>query len=269
MMLRAHAAAAGAIMKRDAIVFFSYRMRFASTLLSLFFSLTLFFYMSRLVKVEAFKTNDDYFAFVVVGLVVMQTLTATLVFLPSSIRQELVAGTFERTLISPFGSIRGIMSMTVFPVVEASVLGTAMIILAVAVFGMPISWETAPLALPLVLAGALTLLPFALIIGGSVVAFKQGVIGVGFIVTGISLVGGFIFPVDLLPGWIEWLSEVQPFTPLVDLQRHVLIDRPLQESAWWAIAKIVGFAVVLLPVAVVFLGACIRFGQRRGTITEY
>jgi ABC-2 type transport system permease protein len=219
--------------------------------------------------VEAFASPDDYFAFVVVGLFVMQTLTVTLVFLPQLIRQELVAGTFERTLISPFGAIRSIVSMTLFPIFDAFVIGCAMIVLAVAIFDMPLSWDTAPLALPLVFAGALTLLPFALIIGASVVAFKQGAIGVGFIVTAISLVGGFLFPVELLPDWLEWMSDVQPFTPLVELQRHVLLDRPIEGSAWVAVAKIVGFTLVLLPIGLLALRAGIRHGQRRGTITEY
>jgi ABC-type multidrug transport system permease subunit len=76
-------------------------------------------------------------------------------------------------------------------------------------------------------------------------------------------------PVALLPDWIEWASNVQPFTPAVDLMRHVLLGLPMPEAAWLAVLKLVLFATVLLPVAVLALNRAVRIGTRRGTIIEY
>jgi ABC-2 type transport system permease protein len=258
-----------AIVQRDARIYLTYRLRFVSTIVSLFFSLALFYYVSRLVGVKAFSNPDQYFAFVVVGLFVMQNLTATLVAVPQGIRQELVAGTFERHLISPFGPLSAVTAMTIFPFVSALITGTAMIVIAVLVFGMPLEFATAPLALPIVVLGGLAMFPFALVVAASVMAFKQGAPGIGFIIAGISLVGGFLFPVALLPWWLEWASKVQPFTPIVELQRRLLLGSGLSESAWFALLKISAFAVILLPPAVWLLSSAIRRGQRKGTITEY
>jgi len=49
---------------------------------------------------------------------------------------------------------------------------------------------------------------------------KQTVMGASFIVSAISLVAGLYFPISLLPGYLRWASDVQPFTPAVDLLRH-------------------------------------------------
>jgi ABC-2 type transport system permease protein len=268
-LLRQYADAAVGMIKRDATIFLTYRARFLTTILSGLFSLALFYYISRLVSVDAFDTPDEYFAFAVVGLVVLEVLAATLTLLPNSVRQELVAGTFERLVVSPFGAVAGIASMTVFPFLLAMLNGIFTLAVAAVVFGMPVAWSTAPLAIPVAFLAALAFTPFSLALAGSVLAIKQAGMGAGFVVTGISLVGGFFFPVVLLPDWIEWLSEVQPFTPALDLLRNLLVGTPLDTSVSTVIAKLLVFTGALFPVALLALNASLHFAQRRGTVIEY
>jgi ABC-2 type transport system permease protein len=267
--LRLYGAATIGIVQRDWRLFTSYRTRFLSQLLSGFFSLVLFYYVSRVAGGRVFAKPDDYFAFAVVGLVVMGVLVSTLSTLPMSLRQELVAGTLERLVVSPFGAVGAIASMAWFPFAFALLNGVLTLAFASAVFGMPVEWSTAAFALPVGALGALAFVPFALFVAGAVIVVKQAGLGVGFLVTGISLIGGFFFPVSLLPGWIEWMSKIQPFTPALDLLRHLLVGTPLAGSQWTAIAKLVGFAAVLLPVSLLVLRLSIRAAQRRGTIIEY
>ncbi|MEA2445476.1 MAG: type transport system permease protein, partial [Thermoleophilales bacterium] len=109
--LRSFATATGAVVERDVRVLMTYRFVLVSQLLQIAFSVTLFYYLSRLVRFGTFKSPDDYFAFVVVGVALVQLLSATLGQLPSALRQELVAGTFERIVLSPLGAIGGIVTM--------------------------------------------------------------------------------------------------------------------------------------------------------------
>lgn len=265
---RAYAAAAAGIAGRDLAIFISYRGRFLTTVLTNFLSLVLFYYISRLVAVGTFSA-DEYFAFAVIGLVILEVLGATLSVLPLNIRSELLAGTFERIVLSPFGPAAGIFSMTIFPFVLSAAYAMVTLTIAAALFGMDIQWSTAPLALPIALLGTLAFAPFALLLAASVLTIKQAGMGAGFVVTGIALIGGFFFPVELLPDWIEWTSEVQPFTPALEALRYLLVGRPMEGPVWEAALKIALFALVLLPVAVWTLTASIRFAQRRGTIIEY
>ena len=84
-----------------------------------------------------------------------------------------------------------------------------------------------------------------------------------------GIIAGLYFPVALLPDWVEWTSEVQPFTPSVDLLRNLIVGTPLADSAWLDLLKLVGFATVLLPASAWLLSRAVRAGQRRGTILEY
>jgi hypothetical protein len=53
------------------------------------------------------------------------------------------------------------------------------------------------------------------------------------------------------------------------LLRKLLVDTPMAQSEWAAAGKIAAFAIVLFPVAVLALARCLRYAQRKGTVTEY
>jgi ABC-2 type transport system permease protein len=265
----AHADAAFAVMRRDFQLATSYRMSFVTRIVGSFFSLTLFYYLSRLVRVDTFASPDAYYAFVVVGLVILQVLHSGLLTPPGGLRQELVTGTFERLVVSPFGAIGSVLAMLLFPLVYALVAGLVMLAFAAAVFDMPVEWSTAPLSVPAALLGALAFAPFGILIAASVMVMKQALAGTAFVLAAISLIGGVYFPVALLPGWIEWTSAVQPFTAAIDLLRHLLVGYSLSAPAWLEVAKLAGFTVLLLPLSTWALGGALRHSRRRGTVTEY
>ncbi len=267
--LRASVAAARAVLLADWLMFISYRTRFIAQSLSAFFSLTLFYYVSQLVRVEPFTSPGAYYAFAVIGLVILSVLNSTLGTPPMRVRQELLAGTFERLYLSPFGPVGSLISMLLFPFVYALLNAITMLVFAYAAFGMDVHWSTAPLAIPLSILGALSFMPFGVGLLAATLAFKQASSGTTWVVAGISLISGLYFPVTLLPDWIQWMSDVQPFTPATELLRHVLVDTPLTESAWLSLAKMIGFTVVLLPLSFRLVKVALNTGRRRGTIIEY
>ena len=261
--------AAHAVVKRDVLVFRTYRLRFPMQVLRSVVVVALFYYISRLVTVAPFYSPDAYFAFAVVGLVIMQLMLATLNALPGRVRHEVVAGTFERFVVSPFGATAAVVSLSVFPLALALVNGALTLAFAAAVFGMPLRWATLPLSLPIAVVGCLSFVSLALLATAGVVLFKESQAGIGALTTAISFVGGFVFPVALLPAWIQWTSDVQPFTPTLELLRNVLVGTPLEDSVWLALLKIALATALLVPLSTWALAASIRKSQQRGTITEY
>lgn len=256
------------IVRRDAILFASYRTQLVSQIVSPLFGIAIFYYISHLLAVKAFRSPGGYFGYVIVGLVIVEILTLSLGIMPQSVRQELVSGTIERFLVSAHGPVNGILGTMLFPLLNAFFSGVLTLVIATAIFGLPLA-ATSLLAVPVALLGVIAFMPFALLLVSVVMAFKQ-VAGVSqFIVSGIAIVGGLYFPIALLPGWIRWASEVQPFTPATDLMRHLLVNTPLTHSAGVELLKLVGFSTVLLPLGFMLLRASIRYGQRTGTIAEY
>src|SRR3954452_6982654 len=126
--------AAAAMVQRDFAIFVTYRWRSVGMLMGVVFSVTSFYYVSKLVRVGQFITPADYFAFVVIGLIIAQVLQSTLM-VPVQLRAELLAGTFERIIMSPFGVVGGVASMMIFPFLTTLVLGMITLLFAVSVFG--------------------------------------------------------------------------------------------------------------------------------------
>jgi ABC-2 type transport system permease protein len=257
-----------AVVRRDAQIFLSYRTRVVSQLANAIFTLTLFHFLAQLVHVESFDSSRAYFAFVTVGVVILQVLSSCF-GTPALVRQELIAGTFEKLVVSPFGALRGIISLTLFPFLYSVLLGSATIALAAVLYGLRVDWGTAPLCLPLAALSVFAFLPFGLLFAALTLVIKQSAVGTTWVIALLSLVGGLYFPVALLPAWIRWVSDVQPFTTSVDLMRHLLVDSPLHHSAWTSVAKLAAFALLLMPLALAAVTAAIRVGRRRGTILEY
>lgn len=265
--MREQFAAFRAILERDFRMYMSFRTALGTQALSLVFTLALFYFVSRLVAPDQLGSPDEYFAFVAVGLVIISVLHSGL-GLAETLQTELVAGTFERLLVSPFGPVLGTIAMTVFPMTRALLMAVWTLTVAAVVFGVDIQWSTAALALPLGLLCAVAFAAIALVIGAAVVAFKRAP-GIAFVLAGIALVSGVYFPVAVLPGWIRWLSEVQPFTPAVNLLRHVLVGLPMPDPAWEYLLKLGGFALVALPIAGWAIGSAVQYAHRRGTLLEY
>ncbi|HEY2054836.1 MAG TPA: ABC transporter permease [Solirubrobacterales bacterium] len=257
-----------AVLRRDWVVYVSYRSRLVSQILTSLFSLTLFYYVSRLVHVSGFPSPGAYFGFVIVGIALISVLYSCF-GVAETVRQELIAGTFERLLLSPFGPICSVLAMAIFPLLISFALAALTLFFGWAAFGLSLQWATVPLAFPAMMLALLAFLPFGLGFAALTVVMKQGNVGTSWVIALISIVGGLYFPVTLLPGWVQTASEFQPFTPATELLRHLLVGSQQSEAIAVILAKIVLFAAVLLPVSLWALSHSIRIGQRRGTIIEY
>jgi ABC-2 type transport system permease protein len=257
-----------AVMRRDLHVFVSYRTRIVSQLLTSVFSITLFYYVSKLVHVNGFGSPQSYFGFVVVGIALVSIMYSCF-SIPELVRQELIAGTFDRLLLSPFGAIRGVIAMTIFPLLYSFVIAAFTLGLACAMFGLQLHWSTVPLSVPAMGLALLAFLPFGLLFAALTVSIKQGAIGTSWVIALISIVGGLYFPISLLPHWVQTAAKMQPFTPATDVLRHLLVNSPQSTSIGAALIRLVAFAAVLLPISILALSSAIRLGQRRGTIIEY
>jgi ABC-2 type transport system permease protein len=256
-----------ATVKRDATIFMSYRLRFVTQILTMLFTLTMFYYVAKLVKPDAVGPGGQYYAFVVVGIVSMAVLTSAL-NTSEVVRMELMAGNFERMLISPLGPVGGVISMAIFPILYSTFFAALMLTLAAGLYGVGIDPVGIPLALPIAALGAIAFAGIGLLFVGGLLAFKSAM-GATWVIAALSLLGGVYFPVKLFPDWIRWASEVQPFTPAVDLLRHTLVGTPSLQPVWLEVVKLAGFSLVLMPLAATVLWHAVKLSRRRGTIMEY
>ncbi|HWM06038.1 MAG TPA: ABC transporter permease [Actinophytocola sp.] len=100
-----------------------------------------------------------------------------------------------------------------------------------------------------------------------VLAFSWVSAAVGLITRSAEAAGGFTFfvmflpypssafvPIETMPSWIHGFAENQPFTPVIESMRGLLLDVPVGNSPWLAIAWCGG----ILSVAVAASGYLFR-----------
>jgi ABC-2 type transport system permease protein len=257
-----------AVLRRDLSIYMSYRTRLVSQMLTSIFSLTLFYYVSRLVHVSGFGSPSSYFGFVVVGISMVSVMYSCF-SIPELLRQELVAGTFDRLLLSPFGAVRSLMAMTLFPLMYSFVTAAITLGLGCAIFGLQLHWSTVPLSVPAMALALTAFLPFGLLFAALTVLVKQGTVGTSWVIALLSIIGGLYFPVTLLPHWVQTAAKVQPFTAATSVLRHLLVNSSIGEATGSSLLKLTLFALVLVPASTYVLARAIRIGQSRGTIIEY
>ena len=61
------------------------------------------------------------------------------------------------------------------------------------------------------------------------------------IFTLLPFLGSGFVPADSMPAWLRWFAEYQPFTPVIETVRGLLLGTPIGNSGWLA----VGWCVVL------------------------
>ena len=106
-----------------------------------------------------------------------------------------------------------------------------MLVAAAGIFGFPIHLGGIPAALAVSGLAALAFTCIGLLFIGGLLAFKSAM-GATWAIAGLSILGGVYFPLTLFPGWLRWASDVQPFTPALDLLRHLVLGTaPLEPVA--------------------------------------
>src|SRR2546423_5398497 len=120
--------------------------------------------------------------------------------------------------------------MDVFLFAYVLVIALALVGCAAVVCGVAVHWATVPLVPPVALLGSFAFASFGILLVALVLVAKQAMAGTTWVVAGISLISGLYFPVSLLPDWVQWLSHVQPFTPAVDMLRHLLVGSHLAST---------------------------------------
>jgi ABC-2 type transport system permease protein len=99
-----------------------------------------------------------------------------------------------------------------------------------------------------------------------VMVIKRGDVVVGLGVFALGLFSGAVFPISVLPGWLQPIAEVMPTRFSFDGLRDALFG-----GSGWSddVAVLCLFAVVLVPPALWAFAAAMRAAKRSGSIAEY
>ena len=260
-------------LRRDFKIQISYRFGFFFQFVGVLVSLPSFYFLSLLVGqrvtplLEAY--GGDYFAFVLVGIAFMGYQNVALNSFAQTVRSGQMMGTLEAMLMTPYRLSTILVSSSLWSLVLTSLQVFLYLLLGITLFGFRID--------RLNLAGAfltqvLTILAFSgvgILSASFVIVFKQET-PINFLYATISgLLAGVLYPVEVLPGWLQRLSSLLPLTySLRAMRKAILLGNSLVEMSIDLL--ILGlFACVLLPLGFYAFRYAVHRAKIDGTLTQF
>lgn len=196
----------------------------------------------------AIQTGTEYVTYVVPGVIILcagfgSSLTAV------AVTQDMNGGIMDR-----FRSmdIKGaaVLGGHVVASIARNLLSTVLVLVVAFLIGFR------PDAAALdVLAAIGVLLLFVLAFSwvsaavGVVTRSAEAANGFGFFVMFMPYPSSAFVPIDTMPSWIHGFAEHQPFTPVIESVRALLLDQPVGNSVWLALAWCVGILIVAVAAA--------------------
>ena len=261
-----------AFLRRDWAVARAYRAAFFLQIAGLVGSLAVFFFIGRLVDErdlgDGTGIERGYFAFVVVGLAVLEVLQAGLTAFAARLREEQVSGTLEALMASPVSPTMIVVGSGLYEMLRATLLGVVVIVLGATLFGADLDMTpTSALASAAAFAACVALIcAVGIALAAVTIVVKKTQSLLALVVAAVALLGGVYYPVEVLPAALESIAAVLPFTWGLDALRAGLLTGSVQERDLIGVAAA---AVIALPLALWLFRKAVDRARREGSLTHF
>ncbi len=267
--MRAALRRSAAFLKRDFRIEVSYRFNFLLSLAGLLLTVSVFYFMGRIVDPAVVEESArDYFSFALVGVAMAMYLRAGLGSFSESMREEQMMGTLEAMLSTPAPLATIILSSAIWRFLFTS-LSALTFLLVGAAFGVSYAGANVGAALLLLALTVASYSALGIISASFIMVFKRGD-PVNWLVSSLSiLLGGVLYPVSVLPGWLQALSRLLPVTwSLEGIRGALLRGRGYGELAS-SILALTAITAVLLPLSLVLFRLAVNHSRRAGSLMKY
>jgi ABC-2 type transport system permease protein len=191
----------------------------------------------------------NYFSFVAPGLLMMIVMMGAMTGIPRAIAHEKEIGTFDGILAAPVNEISIIMGKTLAQTVRGFIQGIIVMIMAILIFGVSVQ-------------GSLLVTAAVLLLG--IFSF----IGLGILLTALSnneetamilmtvlqfpmmFLTGVFFPIQQMPWFMQYISQILPLTYAVTAMRKVMILGAGIQDIVPEVVILVVFGAIMLAIAI-------------------
>jgi ABC-2 type transport system permease protein len=220
--------------------------------------------MAGTIKAEA----PEYFGFLIVGIIAYTFINTAVNSLPGALGGEISTGSFEALMSTPTPLVSLLAGMIGQPF-SMTILRAILLMLCAALFGAHIVWTSAAIAVVIVFLIVLSYLPFGILAGALILAFRTTGPFPTAILTLSALLGGVYYPTHVIPSWLNGVSVAVPLTyGLRSLRRTLLDGAPLWTSSG-DLAVLTGSTVVLTVISLLTFSWALRYAKRAGTLAQY
>ncbi len=257
------------IARRDLLTAMRYRAGFWSHIIATLAEIAGFYFLARAVGPGYRPDGVSYFPFLLVGTSLYGfLLMGTNAFL-NSVREAQWSGTMEvlMTTSTP-GPV--IVLLTAISAYGGRIFDLLLYLgLGFLLFRVPLEHPNLAAALVVFILSLLVGVAFGIMAAGFQVATQKASAVVWLFGSVVWLMSGTMFPVSVLPAWVQRISWLIPLTYSLDGLRAALLRGASLAELSKLISVLAVYAVVLLPASLYLLSATLRHARVRGTLSFY
>lgn len=253
---------AGAFFKRDFLIDWNSRFSFVFEIFNIVFTVATYLFLSRIVGAAP---EGDYFSFVLVGMAANEAMLTALMGLSRGLQLSRPAGVLKPLLFGPTPPVRILLLSSLYPSVRA-------------LFGM-----TLYLAIGGVPLGRANLPGAAAVAGASLAAFGAlGIWAAAFTVISrygerllwpvlsvCWLLGGVLYPTDVLPAALRWAAAASPLTHALEGLRQALLSGASFARLGPPLLGLALFTLAAFPTGLLLFRWGVRRARVYGTLAEW
>lgn len=261
------------LFRRDFAVASSYRLAFAIELFQALLGSASFYFLSRFIESptlqKSLPSGSNYFSFALVGIAFFDYLSVALSTFDASLQEARQNGTLENLLVTQTSLPVILVGSSLYPFVLMSLRTAIYIGWGAMLFGFPLAganWLGAALVLA---ASVLAFSGLGILSASYLLIFKRGN-PVNWAILGLSsVVGGMLYPISVLPGWLQYVARVTPVTYSLEGMRAAILGHAALRELLPSIAALLVFAVLLLPISFAIFSWALRRTKITGTLTHF
>lgn len=257
---------------RDLSIARTYRTVFILEATEALFGAAMFYYVARFVDTPALQhalpQGGSYFAFSLVGFIFLDYLNAALDTFDRSLEEARDTGTLEHLLITQTSLPVFVAGSAIYPFVATTLRIVVYVAWGAALFGFPLHAANWLAVFAVLFATLLAFSGLGILSASYLLLFKRGNPAKWFFLGVSSVAGGMLFPVNILPDWLQFVARLNPVTYALDAMRASLLGGADVAALWRPLAILLGFAAALLPLSMSVFAWSLRRTKITGTLTH-
>jgi ABC-2 type transport system permease protein len=179
----------------------------------------------------------------------------SLILTSIAVIREKEAGTMEQVIVTPITSAEFIMGKTIPYIIIALAQMVFIILFAKYWFSVPMA-GSAPLLFGAAFLFLLSTLGVGLFISTVSSTQQEAMMTTFFVILPFFMLSGFVFPIDNMPEFVQWLTLLNPLRYFLVIIRGIFL-KGVGFSVLWD-----QFAALALLGIILFTGATLRFRKR-------
>jgi ABC-2 type transport system permease protein len=257
---------------RDLLIARTYRTVFLLELIEALFGAAMFYYVARFVDSPQLESvlpqAGGYFAFSLVGFIFLDYLNISLDTFERSLQEARDSGTLEHLLVTQTSLPALVTGSAIYPFVATTLRIAIYIAWGVLLFQFPLHAANWPGVFAMLLATLLAFCGLGILSASYLLLFKRGNPAKWLLLGVSSITGGTLFPVSILPSWLQVVARLNPVTYALDGMRIALLGNANFSALLYPLGVLLGFAVVLIPCSVLTFSWALRQTKMNGTLTH-